>query len=54
MIQNLSKNSNNYTILEEYEEPNPTLQAVWEKIVDEVFAQGLSLGVRFDNILADA
>ncbi len=54
MIQNLSKNANNYTVLGEYEEPNPTPQEIWEKIVDEVFAQGLSLGVRFDNILADA
>ncbi len=54
MIQKLSKNANNYTVLGEYEEPNPTPQSVWEKIVDEVFAQGLSLGVRFDNISADA
>ena len=54
MIQKLSKNPNNYTVLGEYEEPNPTPHAVWEKIVDEVFAQGLSLGVRFDNVLSDA
>lgn len=54
MIQKLSENANNYTVLGEYEEPSPTPQEVWNKIVDEVFAQGLSLGVRFDNTLADA
>ena len=54
MIQNLGKGALTFKVLGEYEEPNPTPQAVWEKIVDEVFAQGLSLGVRFDNVLADA
>lgn len=54
MIQNLGKGTLTFKVLGEYEEPNPTPQAVWEKIVDEVFAQGLSLGVRFDNVLSDA
>ena len=54
MIQKLSKNARNYTVLGEYEEPSPAPQEVWNKIVDEVFAQGLSLGVRFDNISAEA
>ncbi len=54
MIQNLGKGAQTFKVLGEYEEPNPTPQEVWNKIVDEVFAQGLSLGVRFDNTLADA
>ncbi len=54
IVPNLSKGAQTYTVLGEYEEPNPTPQEVWNKIVDEVFARGLSLGVRFDNILADA
>lgn len=54
MIPNLSKCAQMYTVLGGYEEPNSMPQEVWNKIADEVFAQGLSLGVRFDNILADA
>lgn len=54
MIQNLGKGALTFKVLGEYEEPSPTLQEVWNKIVEEVFAQGLSLGVRFDNISADA
>jgi len=54
IVPNLSKCAQTYTVLGEYEESSSAPQKVWNKIVDEVFAQGLSLGVRFDNVLADA
>lgn len=54
IVPNLSKCARTYTVLGEYEESSSAPQKVWNKIVDEVFAQGLSLGVRFDNVLADA
>lgn len=53
MIQNLGKGALTFKVLGEYEEPSPTPQEVWNKIVEWVFALGHSLCVRFDNILAD-
>lgn len=48
-IARLSACFQNYTVLGEKNAANP--QSVWNKIVDIVLSQNLSLGVRFDNIV---
>ena len=50
IVSKLSANGRNYTILGEPQKDGSNPQAIWNKIADYVLSQGLSLGVRFDNV----
>lgn len=50
IVKGLSDNYRNYTVLGEPQNDGLNPQGIWQTIVDYVLSQGLSLGIRFDNV----